>query len=120
MPSGNIALLTLTVAAAGALAANRFVEQDGSYPSAGGSAFGVTRSSAGAAGDLVPVDVLGTAVVELGADVAKDALVMANATGLAVPSTSGGKVTLGRALEAGVNGGFIEILLIPNGGFVTA
>ena len=48
--SGNISTLTLTVAAAGALAANRFVTQAGAYPSAGAAAFGVTRTSAAAAG----------------------------------------------------------------------
>ena len=44
--TGNISTLTLTVAAASALAACRFVTQDGAYPAAGAAAFGVTRSSA--------------------------------------------------------------------------
>ena len=62
MPSGNISLLTLTVTASATVAASRFVTQDGAYPSAGAKGHGVTRSS-GVTGDLIPVDVLGTAIV---------------------------------------------------------
>ena len=120
MSSGNISVLTLTVKAAGALVACRFVEQDGTYPAAGGNAFGVTRSSAGAAGDLVPVDVLGTTLVEWGGTVAVDDVLMADASGRAVTATVGAKFPLGKAREAGVSGGVGEALLVPNAGLVTA
>jgi hypothetical protein len=120
MSSGNISLLTLTVKAAGALAACRFVKQDGNYPAAGGNAFGVTRSSAALAGDLVPVDVMGTAIVEVGGAVVVDDLVMADASGRAVKATVGSKFTLAKVMEAGNTGATVEVLLIPNAGYVTA
>lgn len=120
MSSGNISILTLTIAAAGSLAASRFVTQAGAYPTAGGKAFGVTRSQADAAGDLLPVDVLGTAIVETGAAVALDADLMVDATGRVVTLTTGGKVPLGRAMEAAsAAGGFIEVLLLPSAGVVS-
>lgn len=118
--SGNLALLTLTVVAAGPLAANRFVTQAGAYPAAGANAFGVTRSSAAAAGDLVPVDVLGTGIVECAAPITKDAAVMSDADGRAVPIAVGAKAPLGRAMEVGASGGVIEFLLIPNAGLTSA
>lgn len=112
--SGNIAILTLTVAAAGALAASRAVTQAGAYAAAGGKTFGVTRTSAEAAGDLVPVDVLGTAIVETGAAVAFDADLMVDAQGRVVPLTAGSKYPVGRAMQAaGSAGAFIEVLLLP-------
>lgn len=121
MSSGNISLLTLTVAAAGALAASRFVTQAGGYPAAGAAAFGVSRTSAAAAGDLVPVDVLGTAIVETGAAVAVDASLQVDATGRVVPLTVGSKSPVARAMgAAGAAGAFIEVLLVPSAGLVSA
>lgn len=120
MSSGNLSLLTLTVAAAGALEASRFVTKAGAYPAAGAAAFGVARTSAAAAGDLVPVDVLGTAIVEAGAAIADDAALMVDATGRVVPLTAGGKAPVGRAMAAAAAAGaFIEILLVPSAGLVT-
>lgn len=121
MSSGNISTLTLTIAAAGALAASRFITQGGAYPAAGAAAIGVTRTSASAAGDLVPVDVQGTAIVETGAAVALDAPLMVDATGRVVPLTTGSKSPVGRALQpAGAAGAFIEVLLVPSAGLVSA
>lgn len=118
--SGNISTLTLTVAAAGALAANRFVTQAGAYPAAGAAAFGVTRTSAAAAGDLVPVDVQGTAIVETGDAVTKDGALMVDSAGRVVPLTVGSKSPVARAMEtAGAAGAFIEVLLVPSAGLVT-
>ena len=112
MPSGNIAILTLTVKAGGALAANRFVTQAGAYPAAGAKAFGCTRTKAEAAGDLVPCDVQGTTVVEAGAPITFDQSVQIDAQGRAIPLAAGAAV--GRAMEAaGAAGAFIEILLVP-------
>ena len=92
--TGNVSTLTLTVTAAVALAACRFVTQAGAYPAAGAAAFGVTRSSAEAAGDLVPVDVQGTAIAEAGAAITLDAPLMVDATGRVVPLTVGSKLPL--------------------------
>ncbi len=118
--SGNIAVLTLTVTAAATLAANRFVELDGTYPTAGGKAFGVTRVDA-VTGDPVPVDILGTTIVECGAAVTADAALMVDAAGKVVPLTGSAKQAVARAMEAGAaDGSKIEVLLIPSAGLVTA
>ena len=119
--TGNISTLTLTVTAAAALAAARFVTQSGSYPAAGAAAFGVTRTSAAAAGDLVPVDVNGTAIVEAGAAVTFDAPLMLDSQGRVVPLTVGGKSPVARAMQAATAAGQqIEVLLVPSAGLVSA
>ena len=119
--TGNVSTLTLTVTAAVALAACRFVPQAGAYPAAGAAAFGVTRSSAEAAGDLVPVDVQGTAIAEAGAAITLDAPLMVDATGRVVPLTVGSKSPVGRAMQAATAAGQqIEILLVPSAGLVSA
>ena len=119
--TGNVSTLTLTVTAAVALAACRFVTQAGAYPAAGAAAFGVTRSSAEAAGDLVPVDVQGTAIAEAGAVITLDAPLMVDATGRVVPLTVGSKSPVGRAMQAATAAGQqIEILLVPSAGLVSA
>lgn len=115
--SGNIALLALTVVAAGALAANRFVDQDGTYPAAGAKAFGVTRFEALNAGEALTCDILGTTIVETGAAVAKDADLMVDATGRVVTATTGVKRIVAVSMEAAAAAGaFIEVLLTPGGG----
>lgn len=119
--TGNYSVMTLTVAAAGALLASRFVTQAGAYPAAGARAYGVTRTSADVAGDLVPVDIMGTAIVEAGAAVTFDAPLMLDATGRVVPLAGSGKTPVGVAMEAaGAAGAFIEVLLIPAAGLVSA
>ena len=119
--TGNVSTLTLTVTAAVALAACRYVTQAGAYPAAGAAAFGVTRSSAEAAGDLVPVDVQGTAIAEAGAAITLDAPLMVDATGRVVPLTVGSKSPVGRAMQAATAAGQqIEILLVPSAGLVSA
>jgi len=121
MPSGNISTLTLTVVASGAVSAERFVTQSGGYPAAGGVAFGVTRTSAAQAGDLLPVDVLGTSIVEAGAAVTLDAALMVDAQGRVVPLTVGSKSPVARALGAAAAAGErIEVLLVPSAGLVSA
>lgn len=118
--SGNIALLALTVTAAATLAANRFIEQDGTYPTAGGKAYGVTRHDA-VTGDLITCDILGTTIVACGAAVAKDDPLMVDATGRVVPLAGSAKQAVGRAMEAGSGADvLIEILLLPSAGLVTA
>ena len=118
--SGNISTLTLTIVAAGALAANRFVTQAGAYPAAGAAAFAVTRTSAAAAGDLVPVDVQGTAIVQVGAGgVTKDAALMSDANGCVVALSGPSKSPVARALGAASEGGLVEVLLVPSAGLVT-
>lgn len=109
----SISLLALTVAAGGPLAAERFVTQLGVYPAAGAAAFGVTRTSAAAKGDLVPVDVQGTAIVTAGAAIALDAPLMVDAEGRVVTLTTG-KAGVAKAMSAATAiGERIEVLLTP-------
>ena len=113
MANQNIALLTLTTALTGTVTANRFVTAAGAQAGADANTLGVSRVS-GVSGDKVPVDVLGTAVVEAGAALSAGATVKADASGRAITwVTSGAKV--GLALEAATAAGqMIEVLLIPN------
>ena len=107
-------ILTKTVKAAAATEANRFVEHDGSAPTAGGSTYGVTRAKA-KANERVAVTVLGTAIVATSAAavaVGDKLEALANGT---VKKHDGAGVTVGRALTAvPAAGGDIEALLIPN------
>lgn len=112
MTTPAISVLCLTRTAAATLAANRFVEADGTYPSAGGTALGVTRTSA-ESGDLIPVDVLGTAPVEAGGAVAVGP-VKVDATGRVVTHDST-NVKVGIALSAATTAGqLVEVLLLPS------
>ncbi len=105
-------VLTLTGTAAFDLQPHCFVTTTGAWLSAGGNALGATRSAA-ASGAAVPVDVIGTTVVEAGAAVAAGAAVESDAQGRAVPQSTG--VVVGRALQAAAGPGeLIEVLLIPN------
>ena len=107
---GSISLLVLSVPASGALATGRFVTIAGAYPAAAAAAFGVTRTSAGAANDLTPVDVVGTALVESGAAVTAGGLVETDATGRAINRSTG--VVLGKALNSATAAGqYVEVLL---------
>lgn len=108
----NVAILTLTVVAAGALSASRFVANSGAYPTDGDLAIGVTRTGAGGVGDLVPVDALGTSMVEAGGAIGDGKPVTADAAGRAVEAGEGDLV-YGRALQAAAGeGAEIEVLLI--------
>lgn len=111
----SISLLTLSVRATAAIAANRFVSVAGAQvASAAGNSYGVSES-AGAIGDLVPVTNEGTAVVETGGAIAAGSLVEAGANGTAVLKAAG--VTLGRLAPGEVAtaaGQFVEVILAFN------
>lgn len=108
-----ISLLTLTVALTGTVAAHRFITAAGAQATADANTLGVARSE-GVSGEKIPVDVIGTAVVEAGAAIALGATLETDSTGRGVTwATSGGKV--GIALQAASAAGeFIEVLLLPN------
>lgn len=112
--STQIPILVLTVAAAGAITAGRFVTPAGAQAGADANTLGVARAAAAAAGEKIPVDVLGVAVVEAGAAVAANATVKSDASGRAITwATAGAKV--GLALDAATAAGaMIRVLLIPN------
>lgn len=108
----KIALLSLSIAATAALAAERFVGAAGAYATAGGNAFGVTATEA-KVGELVNTDVLGTAVATAGGVIAKNAYVQVGSDGKAVTHTTG--VAVAQALQgAAADGDRIEVLLIQN------
>lgn len=105
-------LLALPKIASGVIAAERFVTHAGAQAGAAANTFGVARSSA-AVGDAFPVDVVGTAIVEVGAAVANGAAIETDANGRGITRTSG--PTVARALQAATAAGQrIEVLLIPN------
>lgn len=106
-------LLTLTVTAGGTIAAHRFVTAASAQAGADANALGVAQSAA-VATEKIPVDVLGTTIVEAGAAVAAGATIKSDSTGRAITwVTSGGRLAV--ALEAAAGAGeFIEVLLIPN------
>lgn len=109
-----IPVLTLGLTLTGTVVAERFVTGAGAQTGAAGNALGVTRT-AGVSGDIVPVDVIGTAIVEAGAAIAANALVESDASGRAVTKSAG--VTLGRLAPGQVAtaaGQFVEVLLIQN------
>jgi len=106
-------LLTLPVLLAAAVAAQRFVTAAGAQAVADSNAIGVSRT-AGAIGERVPTDVIGTTVVQTGAAVAQGATVKFDASGKAINwAASGARLAI--ALEAATAADqFIEVLLIPN------
>lgn len=113
MGKQNISLLALPLLLSGAVASSRFVTAAGAQAGAGANTFGVSRF-AGVSGERITTDVIGTAVVQVGAAVDKDATLKSDANGKAIAwETSGAKVAI--ALEAATAADqFIEVLLIPN------
>lgn len=106
-------VLTLTMTAAGTIAANRFVTAAGAQAGADANAIGVALNAATAA-DKVPVLAIGTVSVEAGAAITAGATVKSDAQGRAVPwATSGAR--LGIALTAASAAGeLVEVLLVSN------
>lgn len=115
----SISLMTITVIASAAVAAERFITTAGAHPEAGGLPIGVTRS-AGESGDPVPVDVIGTAIVTAGAAISVDEAVAVGTDGKAITHDGDGdKHAVGRALTAArADGDAIEILLLPSAGLL--
>lgn len=112
MQNGFVALLTSSFAATAAVLPARFIGVDGQHADAGTNAIGVARSE-GDVGDQVPLDVLGTTLVEAGAVIGDWDLVEVGADGKAVPHDAGKAV--GRVQgDGGIAGALLEVLLIPN------
>ncbi|WP_368565499.1 DUF2190 domain-containing protein [Pseudoxanthomonas sp. UTMC 1351] len=109
----KISLLTLSIAAAAALPAERFLGPNAQLAAAASHAIGVTVSQVTIAGELIPYDVLGTTVVTAGAPIAAEALLEVGADGKAVPLAAG--IAVARAKQAATaDGDRIEVLLLPN------
>lgn len=112
--SQYIDILTLTVTAAGPIAANRFVTAAGAQGTADAHVLGVARSAANA-GEAVPVIALGTAVVEAGGAISAGDPISCDADGRAVPTDGGTySVTVARALADAGPGQPVEVFLVPN------
>jgi hypothetical protein len=112
MALAAIPTLTLTVTAAGAITAHRFVKFN-TQCVADENSIGVARSAA-ATGEKVPVDVHGTVIVEAGAAVAAGATLKPDASGRAITwAASGAKIGLALS-AASAAGDMIEVLLIDN------
>ena len=106
--------VTLSLTATGAIAEYRFVNTAVAQAGAASNTFGVARMAA-AIGECIPVDAVGTAVVETGAALAAGTLVATDALGRAVAWSAGAAVA--RVLPGQVAtaaGQFVEVLLIPN------
>lgn len=105
MPSNKaaISLQNLSTPAAVAIEPHRFINVLGTYNGAGVS---IMKA---AIGDLVSATVYGTAIVECAGTIAKGAFVDSDASGMAIAFTTG--IRKGIALDAGVAGAFIEVLL---------
>lgn len=114
MSKQSYPVLTLTVlAAGGTIPANRMVTPTGTLAGANDNTLGVNRAST-ASGDAMSVDVLGTAVVEVGGTCTVGGTLESDSSGRVVDwSTSGAKIAI--ALQGATTAGdFIEVLLIPN------
>lgn len=108
----KISLLTLSIVAAGAVLADRFTTGAGVYPAAAAGARGVNQADA-IAGDLMPVDVIGTTTATAGAAFAKDARLQVGVDGKVITLAAG--VAVAVALEAATaDGDKVEVLLLPN------
>lgn len=112
MAASSTPIFVLPVTAAAAITAGRAVTAAGAVASAAGNALGIAQTD-GSTGDLVPVNVLGTAVATAGAAITAGAAVEVGSSGKVVTKSSG--VTIGRALTAAAaDGDQVEILLIAN------
>lgn len=113
MASQSIPILTLTVAASGAVTERRFVGFDGAQiATADVRAMGVARYGVADGKDL-PVDVMGTTIVETGGAFAIGDELTVDANGRAVINPEvGGEVVMADALEASAGAGqFVEVFL---------
>lgn len=107
----KISVLTLSVIATVVLLAERVVARGGGYATAAGNAFGVTNT-AGAIGDRVPVDVLGTTIATAGGAFADGAYLQVGASGKLVVQSTG--IAVAQALQAATaDGDRVEVLWIP-------
>lgn len=97
-------IFTDTIVATGAITANRFVTEVGLRAAVGSLPAGVARADF-ASGEAVPVDRLGTAILEAGAAITKGARLAADSVGRGVAVTP----MLKRAIIAGGAAGALTV-----------
>lgn len=107
-------LLALTRTAVTAIAAGRFVDNDGNHAADGEKPLGVS-AYAGAVGADVSVDVLGTTILETAGAIASMGPIKPAADGSGKGIAQGGAGPIGAyALQPAAGAGeFIEVLLVP-------
>lgn len=107
-----VALYTDSITAADDIVAATFVGANLKTAADGAGVIGVARSD-GAVGELVPVDMLGSAVVKAGAAIPPYTDIEVGPNGSAVPHAAG--VAVGRTLRTGATaaGQAIEVFLLP-------
>lgn len=111
----KINLLTLTVIATAAIAAETFVTAAGAVPTQGANVLGVANSAA-AIGDALGVQSDGVAIVVSGGVFAANVPVSTDVAGkaIAVPGAAPNAI-VGRALDASTGAGQrVRVKLIPN------
>lgn len=102
-------VLTISIAAAAAIASTRrFIGADGNIAAAGAKAVGTNPVTA-ALGEQMPVDALGVILVEAGAAVALGAEVQGDANGRAITLAAG--KSNGQALDAAAAAGDVIRIL---------
>lgn len=110
----SIALLTLSMQLSGTVSANRFLATDMTQAGLGANTYGATRTN-GVSGEVVPVDVLGTTIIETGGAILAGAKVQSDANGRAITIDTGvvtGRLAPGESATAA--GQFVEVILIVN------
>ena len=108
----EIPTLRLTLKAAAAVAAKRFVTFTGAVAATGGTAAGLTYTKA-AANENVSVTLLGVARAEAGAAIAEGAELQVGNDGKAITRAAG--KTVGWALDAAsADGDEISVFIVPN------
>lgn len=108
----SIGVLMLSVIAAEAITKGQLVTLDGKVAVAAKDAHGVAGYDA-AIGEILPVTVVGTAVVKAGAALTIGKRVQVGTTGQAVTHSTG--VPVGIALETVASGDYVEILISSAG-----
>ena len=89
MAKNNVAVLTLPITATGTINAHRFVTPAGAQAGADANAIGAARNAA-VSGEVLPVDFLGTAIVEAGAAISAGATVKSDSSGRAITWVTSG------------------------------
>lgn len=105
------AVMTHTVEATAAIVRHRFVDLTGAHATAAGAAFGVSTTAADI-GDQVPVDCLGSSIVEVSGAISKGGEIEVGANGVAVAASAG--TVVARALQDAADGDLTEVFIIPN------